>query len=148
MLGQDFDRVPDLSGKKTMVLLNPFYFPASSPSLLSSISERKVGIDPGTLQLLMSAKKFILHKTLSPIGTILLVRKDYIQDLSGLEQVPAWALLMNYDEVYLFFFLSCKTLGIKRRLKIGIKMMRTKEVERIVIKKKEVNDFFFDFKSV
>lgn len=26
--------------------------------------------------------------------------------------------------------------------------MRTKEVERIVIKKNEVNDFFFDFKSV
>lgn len=26
--------------------------------------------------------------------------------------------------------------------------MRIKEVERIVIKKKEVNDFFFDFKSV
>lgn len=47
-----------------------------------------------------------------------------------------------------FFFLSCKTLGIKRRLKIGIKMMRTKEVERIVIIKKEVNDFFFDSKSV
>lgn len=65
-----------------------------------------------------------------------------------MEQVPAWALLMNYDEVYLFFFLSCKTLGIKRRLKIGFKMMRTKDVERIVIKKKEANDFFYDSKSV